>query len=121
MIFLKFAVGELTSPRLDWPRVGLSASCPVSGSPTYYVLLKSVTKHVPHSSETTEKHDNKYLRSVYRLWLFFTIHLQDIGDSFHYRKITKCTNLFQLEILFTFSQTKNIYTIIIGKYYIDAC
>jgi len=25
-----FAIGELTSPRLDWPRVGLSANCPVS-------------------------------------------------------------------------------------------
>jgi len=23
-------VRELSSPRLDWPRVGLSASCPVS-------------------------------------------------------------------------------------------
>ena len=26
----KFAVRELTSPRLDWPQVGLSANCPVS-------------------------------------------------------------------------------------------
>jgi len=26
----KIAVRELTSPRLDWPRVGLSSNCPVS-------------------------------------------------------------------------------------------
>jgi len=27
-------VRELSSPRLDWPRVGLSASCPVSNTLT---------------------------------------------------------------------------------------
>jgi len=39
-------VRELSSPRLDWPQVGLSASCPVSID-----LIKTSATHL-HSTES---------------------------------------------------------------------
>jgi len=63
----KFAVSgltsrKLTSQRLDWPRVGLSANCPVSISPTFPKHFISYTNHLLVT-----------INRVNSLWILFVI------------------------------------------------